>query len=86
MSTYKRIVLNERPKGPIESTTFRTEEAKLQDLIPGPNQAVVKVTYISLDPAMRGWLNDTRSYLPPVGLGEVRSAFIVKCLFKDPVY
>ncbi|KAF9052407.1 NAD(P)-binding protein [Hymenopellis radicata] len=82
MSTYKRIVLNERPKGPIESTTFRTEEAKLQDLVPGPNQTVVKVAYISLDPAMRGWLNDTRSYLPPVGLGETMRAITLATVVK----
>ena len=29
---------------------------------------------ISLDPAMRGWLNDARSYVPPVGIGEVMRA------------
>ncbi|MEP3247174.1 MAG: NADP-dependent oxidoreductase [Sneathiella sp.] len=35
---------------------------------------VVKVHYVSLDPAMRGWMNDARSYIPPVGLGEVMRA------------
>jgi NADPH-dependent curcumin reductase CurA len=30
--------------------------------------------YISLDPAMRGWMNDARSYVPPVGIGEVMRA------------
>lgn len=75
MSVYKRIVLNERPTGPIEPTTFRTVEANLEDLKPGPSQVVVKNSYISLDPAMRGWLNDARSYVPPVGIGEVRPPF-----------
>jgi NADPH-dependent curcumin reductase CurA len=32
---------------------------------------LVKVLYISLDPAMRGWMNDNRSYVPPVAIGEV---------------
>jgi len=32
------------------------------------------VLYISLDPAMRGWMNDGRSYVPPVGIGEVMRA------------
>lgn len=35
---------------------------------------VVKVDYISLDPAMRGWMNGTRSYVPPVQIGEVMRA------------
>jgi NADPH-dependent curcumin reductase CurA len=34
----------------------------------------VRNHYISLDPAMRGWMNDGRSYVPPVGLGEVMRA------------
>jgi NADPH-dependent curcumin reductase CurA len=34
-------------------------------------EILVKVLYISLDPAMRGWMNDGRSYVPPVGIGEV---------------
>jgi NADPH-dependent curcumin reductase CurA len=33
-------------------------------------EILVKVLYISLDPAMRGWMNDGRSYVPPVGIGE----------------
>src|SRR6266481_5430053 len=32
------------------------------------------VLYISLDPAMRGWMNEGRSYVPPVGIGEVMRA------------
>lgn len=35
---------------------------------------MVKVDHISLDPAMRGWLNDVRSYVPPVKIGEVMRA------------
>jgi len=41
---------------------------------PGAGRFVVRVTHISLDPAMRGWMNDVRSYVPPVGLGEVMRA------------
>jgi NADPH-dependent curcumin reductase CurA len=41
---------------------------------PGPGEALVKVLYLSLDPAMRGWMNEGRSYVPPVGLGEVMRA------------
>ncbi|HEX2568466.1 MAG TPA: NADP-dependent oxidoreductase [Polyangia bacterium] len=41
---------------------------------PGPGELVVKVLYISLDPAMRGWMNEGKSYIPPVGIGEVMRA------------
>ncbi|MEM9991373.1 MAG: NADP-dependent oxidoreductase, partial [Bacteroidota bacterium] len=37
-------------------------------------QMLVKQHYISLDPAMRGWMNDMKSYIPPVQLGEVMRA------------
>ncbi len=41
---------------------------------PGEDEFVVRVLYISLDPAMRGWMNAGRSYVPPVGVGEVMRA------------
>ena len=49
---------------------FRTEPVPE----PGEGQFLVRVMYISLDPAMRGWMNDARSYVPPVGIGEVMRA------------
>src|SRR4029077_9141205 len=41
---------------------------------PDEGRFLVQVEYLSLDPAMRGWMNDVRSYVPPVGLGEVMRA------------
>jgi NADPH-dependent curcumin reductase CurA len=41
---------------------------------PGRGEALVRVRYISIDPAMRGWMNEAPSYIPPVGLGEVMRA------------
>lgn len=41
---------------------------------PGPGEVLIKVQYLSLDPAMRGWMNEGKSYIPPVGLGEVMRA------------
>jgi NADPH-dependent curcumin reductase CurA len=41
---------------------------------PGPGEVLVKVLYLSLDPAMRGWMNAGRSYIAPVGLGDVMRA------------
>jgi hypothetical protein len=70
--TYKRIVLNSRPEGDIEPDTFRTEVLPFTSLgKPGREHCLVQCTWVSLDPAMRGWIRDTRSYLPPVQIGEV---------------
>src|SRR4051812_28150755 len=41
---------------------------------PGDGEALVRVLLLSLDPAMRGWMNDVPSYIPPVGIGEVMRA------------
>jgi NADPH-dependent curcumin reductase CurA len=53
---------------------------------PGEGEVLVKVAYVSLDPAMRGWMNEGRSYIPPVGIGEVMRAFAVGEVIasKDP--
>lgn len=41
---------------------------------PADGRLVVKVSHISLDPAMRGWITDRPSYLPPVEIGAVMRA------------
>jgi len=41
---------------------------------PADGQVLVKVLQLSLDPAMRGWMNEGRSYIAPVGIGEVMRA------------
>ena len=61
-----------RPVGlPKDSDWQRTSEP-VRELADG--EILVKVLYLSLDPAMRGWMNDAKSYIPPVGLGEVMRA------------
>jgi NADPH-dependent curcumin reductase CurA len=72
-ANYTRIVLNERPEADILPTTFRTEIIPF-NLRPSNGQVLVQVTWLSLDPAMRGYLRDVRSYLPPVQIGEVMRA------------
>ncbi|KII90023.1 hypothetical protein PLICRDRAFT_159323 [Plicaturopsis crispa FD-325 SS-3] len=72
-SNFTRIVLNSRPVENIEPDTFRKEVVPF-NLKPGNGQVLVQVTWLSLDPAMRGWLRDARSYLPPVQIGEVMRA------------
>jgi len=41
---------------------------------PAEGQVLVQILYLSLDPAMRGWMNEGKSYVPPVGIGEVMRA------------
>jgi len=48
-----------------------TEEAVAE---PGEGGVLVKVLSLSLDPAMRGWMNEGKSYIPPVAIGEVMRA------------
>ncbi|KAJ7756397.1 hypothetical protein DFH07DRAFT_477554 [Mycena maculata] len=71
---YKRIVLASRPVADIQPDTFRTETVPLNQLKPGAGEVLVQVTWLSLDPAMRGYLRDARSYLPPVKIGETMRA------------
>ncbi|KAF9557438.1 alcohol dehydrogenase [Agrocybe pediades] len=72
---FKRIVLNSRPEGDIEPDTFRTEVVPFSSLPkPGKGEVLVQCTWLSLDPAMRGYIRDVRSYLPPVKIGEVMRA------------
>jgi NADPH-dependent curcumin reductase CurA len=66
-------VLNEPPIADITPTTFRIENVPL-DFQPGSGEVLVQVNWLSLDPAMRGWLRDARSYIPPVQIGEVMRA------------
>jgi NADPH-dependent curcumin reductase len=64
--------LASRPVGlPKPSDWLYTEQPVAE---PGAGEVLVKVRYISLDPAMRGWMNDSRSYIAPVGIGEVMRA------------
>jgi NADPH-dependent curcumin reductase CurA len=64
----KEIHLAKRPTGFPGDETWSVVTTDLPD--PTDGEFVVQVDHISLDPAMRGWLNDVRSYVPPVGIGE----------------
>ena len=68
----RQFLLAQRPQGLPSRETFSYVETSIGE--PGPGQILVKNQYLSLDPAMRGWMNDAKSYIPPVGLGEVMRA------------
>ncbi len=68
----KQYRLAQRPVGaPNDQTWSFHQEPAAQ---PGEGELLIKLKYISLDPAMRGWLNDVKSYIPPVGINEVMRA------------
>jgi NADPH-dependent curcumin reductase CurA len=69
-----RITLAERPETNITPTTFRKERVAF-DLKPGPGEVLVRVDWISLDPAMRGWIKEAASYVEPVEIGAVMRSF-----------
>ncbi len=65
----KQMILSKRPVGLPDADTWTLEENEIPTV--GEGQILVKTHYISLDPAMRGWMNDVKSYIPPVQIGEV---------------
>jgi NADPH-dependent curcumin reductase CurA len=65
----QQIVLARRPTGAAQETDFRLEERPLPSV--GAGQFLVRSHYLSLDPYMRGRMNDAKSYAKPVALGEV---------------
>jgi NADPH-dependent curcumin reductase CurA len=67
--TNRRIVLAARPVGFPTETDFRLEEAPVPE--PGEGEILVRARYLSLDPYMRGRMNEGASYAPGVALGEV---------------
>ena len=67
--TNRQILLSSRPAGEATADNFTSISAPLPDLADG--QVLVKHTYISLDPYMRGRMNDAKSYAPPQPLNEV---------------
>jgi NADPH-dependent curcumin reductase CurA len=68
----RQIRLAARPQGEVEPHCWEHADAPLPALEEG--QFAGRTLAISLDPAMRGWLDDRPSYVPPVGLGEVMRA------------
>ena len=69
MAVNRKILLVQRPVEMFTDACFEVVEEKIPE--PGAGEAVVKLEYLSLDPAMRGWARDERSYLPPVPIGDV---------------
>jgi len=70
--TNRQQILAHRPVGMPTTDTWTLTETEVPELKDG--EVLIRNHYVSLDPAMRGWMNDARSYIPPVQLGEVMRA------------
>ncbi len=69
MAMNKRVLLKSRPKGWVTEDNFEIAEAPLPT--PGEGQVLVRNHWLSLDPYMRGRMNDTKSYAAKAELGDV---------------
>ena len=70
--TARRVHLAQRPVGLPDASTWSVRDTELD--APADGEVLIRTTHLSLDPAMRGWLNDVRSYVPPVAIDEVMRA------------
>ena len=70
--TNHQCRLAARPQGLAKASDWQFTEEPVAE--PGEGAVLVKVLSLSLDPAMRGWMNEGKSYIPPVAIGEVMRA------------
>jgi len=72
----RQVKLARRPgPGPLTRDVFAIEDGPIPE--PGPGEFRVKIEYVSLDPAMRGWVAEGRSYIEPVPVGAVMRGYAV---------
>ena len=69
MTTSREVRLKSRPVGLPVANNFEIATVTLSD--PGPGEVQVRNTWMTVDPYMRGRMNDVKSYSPPFTLGEV---------------
>lgn len=67
--TNRQILFVKRPEGLPDDRTFQMTEAPVP--VPEQGEVLVRTVYLSVDPYMRGRMNDTKSYVPPFPLNEV---------------
>jgi len=71
----KQVRLSSRPSGWVTPDNFELTEAVAGE--PGDGEVLVKNIFMSVDPYMRGRMNDIKSYIPPFQIGEVLQAGVV---------
>ncbi|GGA51611.1 NADP-dependent oxidoreductase [Sphingomonas psychrolutea] len=71
----RQVVLVSRPTGVAQADNFAIRESN--DPVPGDGQILVHNRFLSVEPAMRGWIADVGNYTAPVGIGEVMRSLAV---------
>ena len=72
MAQNKQLLLRKRPLGLPNKDTWELVETNIPQ--PKDGEILVQCDYVSLDPAMRGWINAGKSYIEPVELNDVMRA------------
>jgi NADPH-dependent curcumin reductase len=70
---HTQILLANRPEGMVKDSDFNIVSSEIPTLEDG--QVLIQIHYISLDPAIRGWMNEGTTYIPGVAIGSVMRAF-----------
>jgi NADPH-dependent curcumin reductase CurA len=71
----RQLLLAARPEGIPKASDWEIVDTPVPS--PGPGEVLTRIRYISVDPAMRGWMNDRASYVPILDLGSVMRALTV---------
>lgn len=70
--TNRQVILTARPSGIAQAEHFAVRQAAIAQ--PGPGEILVRNHYLSVEPAMRGWIADSDNYAAPVAIGSVMRA------------
>ncbi len=73
--TNRQWLLRSRPVGMVKQSDFELHSAPIPK--PGAGQILVRNRWLAFEPAMRGWIDDRPSYMPPVAIGEVMRGMTV---------
>ena len=71
--TNRQLLLRDRPTGEVGDEHFELVTSPVPE--PADGLVLLRTRWLSFDPAQRGWLNDVRSYVPPVAIGEAMRAY-----------
>jgi NADPH-dependent curcumin reductase CurA len=66
----RQWIFKQRPSGFVGNNTFEYRESPIPHVNIEAGEVLLKTLYLSFDPAMRGWMDDKPSYIPPVAIGE----------------
>ena len=81
MPTNNQVLLKSRPSGIPQAEHFELAQAPVPE--PADRQFLVRNEFLSVEPAMRGWVSAVANYSTPVGIGEVMRAFAAGTVVKS---